>query len=158
MTEEFLSRKEWISGVRITEARMASELLIPNVGSASGAGLSERAERAGNKADGPAFSSLLKDRLSQEGAALGATSTPIKFSGHALDRIRDRGISMNGELMKKLEGAVDSAAKKGSKDSLVLTDDAAFIVSVKNRTVITVLDRGAMNGNVFTNIDSTVVV
>lgn len=137
---------------------MANEFLIPNVGAASGAGLAERTERAGDKAHGPAFSSLLKDRLGKESQLEGSVLAPIKFSGHALDRIRDRGISMTGELMKKLEGAVDNAAKKGSKDSLILTDDAAFIVSVKNRTVVTVLDRNAMNGNVFTNIDSTVVV
>lgn len=138
---------------------MASELLIPNVGSVNKAGSSEHAERAREKSDGPVFSALLKDRLTKGDLKNeAAVSTPVKFSGHALDRIRDRGISMNNELMKKLEGAVDSAEKKGSKDSLILTQDAAFIVSVKNRTVITVLDRNAMNGNVFTNIDSTVVV
>jgi flagellar operon protein len=41
---------------------------------------------------------------------------------------------------------------------LILSDDAAFIVSVKNKTVITVVDRNNMNNNVFTNIDSTVVI
>lgn len=137
---------------------MANELLIPNVGKVGGAGIADRAEQSREKADGPAFSSLLKDRLSKEALAEKSVSSPVKFSGHALDRVRDRGIAMNNELMKKLEGAVDSAEKKGSKDSLILTQDAAFIVSVKNRTVITVLDRNAMSGNVFTNIDSTVVV
>ncbi len=136
---------------------MPNEMLIPNVGSV-GAVRNEAAESAREKAQGPAFSNVLKDSLAKDPIKEQAGGGPVKFSGHALDRIRDRGISMSGELMKKLEGAVDSAAKKGSKDSLVLTNDAAFIVSVKNRTVITVLDRNAMNGNVFTNIDSTVVV
>ena len=136
---------------------MANEMLIPNVGSV-GALKNEQAESAREKAQGPAFANALKDALAKDPVKEQVGGGPVKFSGHALDRIRDRGISMSGELMKKLEGAVDSAAKKGSKDSLVLTNDAAFIVSVKNRTVITVLDRNAMNGNVFTNIDSTVVV
>jgi len=40
----------------------------------------------------------------------------------------------------------------------VLTQDAALIVNVRNRTVITALDRSSANGNVFTNIDGAVVV
>ena len=60
--------------------------------------------------------------------------------------------------LRTLEKAVDTAAQKGSKESLILSDNAAFIVSVRNKTVITVLDRNQMNGNVFTNIDSTVVI
>ena len=37
-------------------------------------------------------------------------------------------------------------------------DDLAAIVSVKNRTVVTVLDANSNTENIFTNIDSTVVV
>jgi flagellar operon protein len=85
-------------------------------------------------------------------------SAPLKFSAHALERIRDRSIPMGPDLMGRLEKAVDTAAKKGAKDSLILSQDTAFIVSVKNKTVITVLDKNQMNGNVFTNIDSTVLI
>jgi flagellar operon protein len=34
----------------------------------------------------------------------------------------------------------------------------AFVVSTKNRTVITAMDRDSMQGNVFTNIDSAVLL
>ena len=60
--------------------------------------------------------------------------------------------------MKQLEGAVDSVAQKGGKESLIMMGDAALVVSVKNRTVVTAMDRQGMKGNVFTNIDSAVVL
>jgi len=85
-------------------------------------------------------------------------SRGVTFSQHAQDRLRSRGISLSTDDMRKLEGAVDSVAQKGGKDSLVLVGDAALVVSVKNRTVVTALDRNAMQGNVFTNIDSAVIV
>lgn len=87
----------------------------------------------------------------------GATSS-LKFSTHAVERMRSRGISIQPEMMKSIEGAVQKAAAKGSKDTLVLAGDNALIVSVKNNTVVTVMDRAAMKENVFTNIDSTVVL
>jgi flagellar operon protein len=49
-------------------------------------------------------------------------------------------------------------AQKGGKESLVMMGDAALVVSVKNRTVVTAMDRSQMKGNVFTNIDSAVVI
>jgi flagellar operon protein len=138
-----------------------SELLIPNVGPIQPKDIGSQAPlRKG--ADGGAFEKALKGELSSaKGAApaqAGVPSTPLKFSTHALNRIKDRSISMSDDLKGKLEKAVDTAAQKGSKESLILSDNAAFIVSVKNKTVITVLDRNQMNGNVFTNIDSTVVI
>jgi flagellar operon protein len=57
-----------------------------------------------------------------------------------------------------LEGAVNTVAQKGGKESLVMMRDAALVVSIKNRTVVTALDRSQMQGNVFTNIDSAVVI
>ena len=36
--------------------------------------------------------------------------------------------------------------------------DSALVVSVKNRTVVTALDKTQMKGNVFTNIDSAVII
>lgn len=89
---------------------------------------------------------------------LGAVGQTLKFSNHAIERMHSRGISIAPEQMRKIEGAVAKAAQKGAKDTLVLSGDNALIVSVKNNTVVTVVDRAAMKDNVFTNIDSTVVV
>ena len=82
----------------------------------------------------------------------------VRFSQHAQERLKARGINLTETDMKKLAGAVDSVAQKGGKESLVMLGDAAFVVSVKNRTVVTAMDRAHMQGNVFTNIDSAVIV
>jgi flagellar operon protein len=89
--------------------------------------------------------------------ASGQASQPLKFSNHALERVRSRGINI-APHMEKIADAVERAAQKGSRDALVLTPDAALIVNVKNRTVITAMDRASMKENVFTNIDSMVMI
>ena len=86
-----------------------------------------------------------------------ASASTLKFSNHSIERMHSRGITYSPEQMKSIESAVAKAAAKGSKDTLVLTDNSALIVSVKNSTVVTVMDRQAMKENVFTNIDSTVM-
>jgi flagellar operon protein len=95
------------------------------------------------------FAKVLDDKL---------TGQPVRLSQHAQERLRSRGITLSEADLKKLAGAVDSVALKGGKDSLIMMGDAALVVSVKNRTVVTAMDRQAMQGNVFTNIDSAVVL
>jgi len=85
-------------------------------------------------------------------------SQGLTFSKHAQERLKSRNISFSPEQLQQLEGAVASVAQKGGKDSLVMVGDAALVVSVKNRTVVTAMDRHQMKGNVFTNIDSAVVI
>ena len=82
----------------------------------------------------------------------------VKFSAHALQRLSARNIQLTAEDKAKIAEAIDRAQAKGAKDSLVLVHGAALVVSVKNRTVVTVLDRSELRGNVFTNIDSAVVM
>lgn len=82
----------------------------------------------------------------------------LKFSNHAIERMQSRGISYNPDRLQMLDQAIQKAAAKGSKDTLVLMDDSALIVSVKNNTVVTVMDKNNLKENVFTNIDSTVVL
>ena len=83
--------------------------------------------------------------------------TKLKFSGHAIGRLADRGVQLTGEKAMRLENAIDVAEKKGSRDSLVLLDELAFVVSVKNRTVVTACDMQGMKEGVFTKIDSTIL-
>lgn len=85
-------------------------------------------------------------------------ATKLKFSNHAIERMQSRGITYSPEDMTRLSAAVEKAAAKGSKDTLVLMDSSALIVSVKNNTVVTVMDKNALKENVFTNIDSTIVM
>ncbi|MFL5963112.1 MAG: TIGR02530 family flagellar biosynthesis protein [Gaiellaceae bacterium] len=98
---------------------------------------------------GPAFADVLAGRL--------AAPKPVQFSGHALQRIERRGIPLDEGAVARLAGGVDRAAAKGSRSSLVLVDETAFVVSVPNRTVVTAVDREHMREQVFTNIDSAVI-
>lgn len=90
--------------------------------------------------------------------AKGSEVGALKFSNHAIERMQSRGISYDPARLAKLDEAVKKAAAKGSKDTLVLMDDSAAIVSVKNNTVVTVMDKNNLKENVFTNIDSTIVI
>jgi flagellar operon protein len=92
------------------------------------------------------------DALTQAGAA-----EQLKFSRHALERVQRRGIELNSDMLGRLAEGVGRAAGKGSRDSLVLVDGTAFVVSVSNRTVITAVGSEHMKDNVFTNIDSAVI-
>jgi flagellar operon protein len=98
---------------------------------------------------GPSFASVLDSKLPVQG---------VKFSQHAQDRLKARNITFSASDLANLEGAVNSVAQKGGKDSLVMMGDAALVVSVKNRTVVTAMDRSQMKGNVFTNIDSAIII
>ena len=82
----------------------------------------------------------------------------LKFSQHAEQRLRQRGIVLDNDQLKRISGAVEQAAAKGAKDSLVLFRDIAMIVSVPNRTVVTAIDGASTKEHVFTQIDSAVVV
>ncbi len=110
------------------------------------------------------FKELLKssflngDASTQTRVSDNEAKAPLKFSNHALERMQLRGVRLDPTDMKNLESAVQRAAAKGSKDSLVLSDKAAFVVSVKNNTVVTVMDRANLKDNVFTQIDSTIVI
>jgi flagellar operon protein len=81
----------------------------------------------------------------------------LQFSRHALARVQRRGISLDADTLGRLSAGVTRAASKGSRDSLVLVDSTAFVVSVSNRTVITAVGSEHMKDNVFTNIDSAVI-
>ena len=91
-------------------------------------------------------------------SALDQLKAPLKFSAHASQRLRERKIELDPSMMAKVSDAVDRAEAKGIDDALVLTKDSALIVNVKNRTVITAMDRAQMTGNVFTNIDGAVII
>jgi flagellar operon protein len=57
----------------------------------------------------------------------------------------------------RLDEAVTRAGEKGANQSLVLLDNLALVVSVRNRVVITAMDDSKTSSGVFTNIDSAVI-
>lgn len=82
----------------------------------------------------------------------------ITFSQHAQERIRFRNIPMTVNEVERLKQGVNEVARKGGKESLVLMDRSAFLVSISNRTVITAIGEQQLKNNVFTNIDSAVII
>ena len=80
----------------------------------------------------------------------------LKFSKHASERLVSRNIDLSENQKARLNQAVKAAEAKGIKESLVMMDNLAFIVNVKNNTVITAVAGG--EEKIFSNIDGAVVV
>lgn len=135
--------------------------LYPNVTSVPGARDEKKIDRANQKPAGTVgeFDQVFDGELGKSsGKDLNQVREGIKFSAHATQRLKDRKIQFDPKMMERVNQAIDQAEAKGIEESLVLTPDAALIVSVKNRTVITAMDRASMSGNVFTNIDGAVIL
>ncbi len=79
----------------------------------------------------------------------------LKFSKHASMRMQSRNIGLTPQQLERLQNATDKARKKGINESLVMVDELAFIVSVKNNTVITAIDEA--EEQIFTNIDGAII-
>lgn len=100
-------------------------------------------------AGGSSFEDILNGKIAQK--------EELKFSKHADNRLSERNITLTEEQLKRLEDGTERARTKGIKESLVLVDDMAFIVSVKNNTVVTAMGKGEYD-SVFTNIDGAVII
>jgi len=87
-----------------------------------------------------------------------ASSRSISFSKHAHERLFSRDIQLSEDKVHAIADAIDSAKAKGSKETLILSDEAAFVASVDNRTIITVFDRSNLQNGVVTHIDSAVII
>ncbi|MGA4516361.1 flagellar protein [Solibacillus silvestris] len=87
-----------------------------------------------------------------------ATGEELKISKHASERLNERNISITDREWQQISEKVFEAKNKGVKQPLVLLDQAALIVSAKNATVITALDRNEAKQQLFTNIDGTILL
>ncbi len=82
----------------------------------------------------------------------------VKFSQHAQQRLKLRNIQMSAQEIQKINGGLEKVSRKGAKESLMVMGDLAMIVNVPSKTVITVMDGQSMKENVFTNIDSAIIL
>ena len=87
-----------------------------------------------------------------------ATGDELKISKHASERLNERNISISDREWQQISEKVFEAKNKGVKQPLVLLEQAALIVSAKNATVITALDRNEAKQQLFTNIDGTILL
>lgn len=123
----------------------------PIVTGAPGAALqAAQQQKRNNSAEGVSFQSVLQEKLNQSGN--------VSFSKHAVKRALEHNIELTDDSLARLNEGVRLASEKNLDDTLILVGQAAFVVSVKNNTVITAVSSGEMKGNVFTNINGAVIV
>jgi flagellar operon protein len=103
---------------------------------------------AKSPANGVSFADFLAQTQTQ--------AQPIRFSNHAQKRLEVRNIALSDEGLSRLAKAVEKADQRGGRESLVMVDDLAFIVNVKQRLVVTAIDAQSRGDGVFTQIDSVV--
>jgi flagellar operon protein len=82
----------------------------------------------------------------------------LKVSAHAQDRLRERNIDLTERDIQALKSAVEKIKSKGGKEALIIYNNVAYITSIKNNTIITAVDSESLKENVFTNIDSAVII
>ncbi|MCR4438150.1 MAG: TIGR02530 family flagellar biosynthesis protein [bacterium] len=103
----------------------------------------------GERAQGSTFAQMLEQEVRKR--------EEVRFSLHALERLRLRNIQLSQQEVETLGGAVSKVAEKGGRDSLVVMNRVAFVVNVPTRTVITAIDQAHLRDSVFTQIDSAVI-
>ena len=99
---------------------------------------------------GIGFEKLLQQQLQQK--------EEIQFSKHAKERIDQRGIEVAPSLMNDLSNAVAKAKEKGAKDVVIIGPKEVFIVNIPNNIVVTTMSENEMKNNIFTKIDSAVIL
>ncbi|KEI13177.1 flagellar biosynthesis protein [Clostridium novyi B str. ATCC 27606] len=107
-----------------------------------------------NKKQTNSFGELLKNELNKESNK----NVDFKISNHAAKRLQDRNIMLSQKDMENINKGIDLAKEKGAKDSVILYKNIALVTNIKNRTIITAVDKEASKENVFTNIDSVVLL
>lgn len=108
-------------------------------------GSARSTERSGRSVDFRAV-------LNQVQAEMGG----LRLSAHARTRLAGRGIELTGTQIQRLVDAVNRAGAKGAREAVIILEGTAFVVSVRNRTVITVVDGPRLKENIFTNVDTVV--
>ncbi len=107
------------------------------------------------------FKSLLDSTVGGEAnpaSELAPAPKGIHLSTHALRRLQERNLTLDKEEYTKLQTAMDRLKLKGGQDSLVITGKAAYIVDVPKNTIVTAIDKESIGENVFTKIDSTILM
>lgn len=85
-------------------------------------------------------------------------SSELKMSAHAENRLKERNINLTQADIKNINEAAEKIRNKGGREALILYKDIAFVTSIRNNTIITAVDSSNLKENVFTNIDSAVII
>ncbi|MFK7846919.1 MAG: TIGR02530 family flagellar biosynthesis protein [Rhodothermales bacterium] len=82
----------------------------------------------------------------------------VRLSAHAVHRLEERNISLTSQERTDLGQAITRLSDKGARNALIVRDDAAFVVNVPNRTLVTAISQQELQQRVFTQIDSTMLI
>jgi flagellar operon protein len=134
-----------------------NNILIPNVTSLPS---NKNVENTNKLKSGETseFKGLLDGAIDQSQSQITKQDKGIQLSTHAMRRLQERNISIDKEEYAKLQTAMDRLKLKGGQDSLVITGKAAYIVDVPKNTIVTAIDKDSIGENVFTKIDSTILM
>lgn len=88
--------------------------------------------------------------------AINKNSEEYTLSKHAAERLKE--INFTDVDMDQIAKGFKIAQDKGSKNSVMIYKDVALIASIENKTVITAIEKERAKENVFTNIDSVVIL
>ena len=96
-----------------------------------------------------------KDVLKNTAKAIKSSSN-FTISSHASERLKN--IKFTSNDYEKIQNGFNIADKKGAKNTLMLYKDVALIASIKNKTIITAIEKGRAKDNIFTNVDSVIIL
>jgi flagellar operon protein len=133
-----------------------NNILIPNVTSLPTQKSQDKNKLNPNETS--EFKNLLDSTLGERSETEGSNAKGIHLSTHAMRRLQERNMNLDKEEYQKLQTAIDRLKIKGGQDSLVITGKAAYIVDVPKNTIVTAIDKDSIGENVFTKIDSTILM
>lgn len=133
-----------------------NSFLIPNVSSVPSDAQKAQNSNALKGGEKSEFKGLIEEQLRQPQVTQKDVGADVNVSSHAMKRLQERNIELDGNEYIKLKEAVNKLRAKGGHDSLVITNKAAYVIDVDKNTVVTAVDKNNMNENVFTKIDSTI--
>lgn len=82
----------------------------------------------------------------------------VKISKHANQRLFERNIQINDKQWQVISEKMNEAKQKGVTDSLVVMNNATLLVSTKNNTVVTAMNKEEAAAKIFTNINGTILI
>src|SRR6056297_3559741 len=129
---------------------MSQNLINPRSTPLYGQKIQKPAKPIPKGVDPKEFNQLVRDLHQQQ-------SQDLKVSSHARERIKTRNIEMNQTRLDTLGEVAEEAGKKGAKNTLAMFGTDAFILSVKDKTIVTAMNEEEMESRFFTNIDSVYI-
>ena len=99
------------------------------------------------------YKSKFNDILNE---AINKDSNEYTLSKHEAERLKE--INFTDVDMDQIAKGFKMAQDKGSKNSVMIYKDVALIASIENKTIITAIEKERAKANVFTNVDSVVIL